>query len=202
MIRFLLIVSFFAFTLSGTQAQTLYIGPKAGLNISSLSFSEGDNDIYGNKLGINAGAMLIAELNPMFGVQTELNLMNMGASFEFANEDFNLAFSYMEIPLLARAKFGDEESLQFFANGGAFLGLLLSANVVDDGDRTEVTESYNGTNFGLAFGGGVLIPAGMGKIILDARYGLGISDISDSPASSSEVRTRNFGITAGFLIDL
>lgn len=182
-----------------TQAQSIYIGPKVGLNISTLSVADGD-DIYGNKLGINAGAMLIAELNPMFGLQTEMNLMNMGASFEVVNEEFDLALSYMEIPLLARLKFGDNEAVQFFLNGGGFVGLLLSANLVDDGDRTEVTDAYNGTNFGIAAGGGVLIPAGQGKVMLDARYGLGLSDIAEG--IGNEVRTRNFGITVGYIIDL
>ncbi len=90
---------------------------------------------------------------------------------------------------------------------GDFVDFLLAANTENElsSDPEDVRDDFKKMNYGFAFGGGLLFPAGQGNIMLEVRYSLGLADIAVDDQvllSIPETNTRNFGITLGYTIDL
>ncbi len=71
------------------------------------------------------------------------------------------------------------------------------------GDITYGTDQTNRLDIALQFGGGVGIEAGPGALLLDARYGFGLTDLSDFNTSSDSFnKSKNnvFQFTLGYAI--
>ena len=151
----LLAVSFTA------QAQ-VKIGLKGGLNSSTLN---GDNSGLESKLSFHAGAMVRLNLL-VFKLQPELLYTRWGAQLE-DNSDDKLLLEYVQIPVMFQKSFLDIA----YVEAGPYLGLLVGA----DADGTDVSDSYNSTDFGAAVGAGVNLKV----ITINARYNFGISNIWD-----------------------
>ncbi|MFN3841547.1 MAG: porin family protein [Cyclobacteriaceae bacterium] len=127
--------------------------------------------------------------------------------------------NYLEMPVLAKFQFG--KSPQFFALIGPSIGIGLGGKFKSEEQTTEnfngdistysnstkgkikfgkTPEGYEGndwyidnrTDFGLQVGGGVLINY---KIMIEARYGLGLSNLYDD--SNYQAKNRVFQITIG-----
>ena len=73
-----------------------------------------------------------------------------------------------------------------------------------DGEESfndDVKDSFKSTDFGLSIGGGIELPSGGAAFFVEGRYSLGLADIADQDASSSEstasVNTRGIYAFAG-----
>ena len=172
-----------------TQAQTVELIPKAGINISSQSISgmSGEKSKVGFQGGIGVNFLTKAK---GFSIQPELNFISKGAALKNVSgnkENFNL--NYLELPVLAKYSFGIG-----YINAGPSLGLRL-------GENDNVKNVLGGTkslDFGLQMGAGLAIPAGSGKIIVDGRYNLGLSNIADN----SKIKNRGVSFSLGYAIPL
>nr|WP_315031679.1 porin family protein [uncultured Chryseobacterium sp.] len=164
--------------------------PKAGINIATQSIK----DIGGEKsktsfqagLGINIQTGI-----SRFSIQPEVNFISKGTQIKnnFGNQTYT--FNYIEIPVLAKYSFGP-----VYLNAGPSIGFLMGKN-----DRIKATYGKTKTiDFGLQMGAGVAIPAGPGKLIVDGRYNLGLSNISDEKGIN--VKNRGFAISLGYAIPL
>jgi Outer membrane protein beta-barrel domain len=124
---------------------------------------------------------------------------------DFRNET---VLDYLEIPLLARVTFGDK--LKFFLDLGPYAGYLVRGKAltegvsplyldeagtmpiiippatepleVDLGAATDVKDSVEPFNFGLAGGGGLSLPVGPGRAVLEVRFQLGLTHLQKDPA--------------------
>ena len=160
------LISFLAigFTL---QAQ-VSIGFKAGLNFSNMD-GELEMDAQGNALetiksstGFNVGALVNYSITDFFGLRTEFIYAQKGRVINYngdsyfvfdatnnsivatgnRNLELDVINSYLEIPLLAYAKFGKIEIM-----GGAYVSTLIGS--VADGSLTFTPDSRQGNNFDL-----------------------------------------------------
>ena len=71
------------------------------------------------------------------------------------------------------------------------------------GKNDKIKSAYGKTksvDLGLQMGAGIAIPAGPGKVIVDGRYNLGLSNISDE--NGMNVKNRGFAISLGYAIPL
>lgn len=93
---------------------------------------------------------------------------------------------YLEVPILAKARFG-KNSIRGFINAGPSVGFYLgsksSTELVIDGQRIEITpngsvvgKATNWLEIGLQLGGGLELSAGPGALLLEARYGAGLTN--------------------------
>ena len=71
-----------------------------------------------------------------------------------------LSFSSLVVPLLAKFQFGQQGNTRFFINAGPYASYSLESRVA--GEKTQI-------GYGGALGLGVGIPAGPGKLTLEAR---------------------------------
>ena len=119
------------------------------------------------------------------------------------------------MPILAKLKFGNQESTHLFVNIGPTLGYALSVKLVFEtefnGESTTETEDLEfeeGDGFerlevGAALGAGVGIPVGPGNLFFEARYGLGLSNLNnDESLEGVNHKNRGIGFSAGITIPL
>ena len=112
----------------------------------------------------------------------------------------------MELPVLAKINFGGE-SFRLYVNGGPSVAYALFGKTnntdIEFGDGADVSFN-NRIDLGLQFGGGIGFKAGPGDILLDARYGLGLSNLLDESVAGTdnELQNRVFAFTLGYAIPL
>ena len=185
------------------NAQINFI-PKAGISIASVNTNPVSNDIQ-YTTGFQVGAALEFEVNDMFAIQPELLFIQKGYKLGGSGITLVNTLNYIEIPLLAKIKFGTEELL-FHVNAGPSLGILVSGAEKVTGGKTynltigsKETDDIKRTDFGLQFGGGLTFS----NIVLDLRYGLGLSSTSNEPSGSNDtVKNKAISITVGYSIPI
>lgn len=173
----------------GVKAQNIEIIPKAGINIATQSVKGGDEKA---KIGFQGGVGVnfLTGLSG-FSIQPELNFINKGTSLKTSSKREKLNLNYLELPVLAKYSFGP-----VYLNAGPSLGLRL-------GQGSKEKAGYGAMkklDFGVQMGGGLAIPVGLGKVILDARYVLGLTNISD--VKGANIKNRGVVISAGYAIPL
>ncbi len=135
-----------------------------------------------------------------FSLQPELSFVQKGGKYNETNYSSKTRLDYLELPVLAKATFG--EATKFYINVGPSLGLGLDGKVErdymngfvkeeDDVDFGEGDDAFKKTDFGLQFGGGILIAD---KVMVDIRYGLGLSSLINDYKVTNNVLQFTLGI--------
>ena len=194
------------------KAQTLTVGPKAGVNITKLS----NLDDIKSRGGFTAGGFLVYSFIQNFGVGLDAMYSMEGAKYESdfgSGEDevrlknkLDLNYLRFNVPLTYFFRLKDD-NFRPKIYAGPSLGLLLSAksktevmsdpsNSVVDEKRT-VTGDYKGTDFGALVGTGFNYRlAETTWLNIDAAYHIGATDIPKEERDDP-VKTRGFTFTAG-----
>lgn len=183
----------------GTAAQAqVSIIPKGGITLSNINF---DQDLAGqkSKLGYVAGLGLNFPITAdnFFSIQPELLYIQQGTRATGGDLDLN----YVQLPLLLKINFGMED-FPIYVNAGPSFGYLLNSPL-NFGD-INLTDR-NRLDIGLQFGGGLGIKAGPGNVLLDARYGFGLTDLYNQdnvPDSQNKSKNNVFQFTLGYAIPL
>ncbi|MEZ4837888.1 porin family protein [Flavobacterium sp.] len=166
-----IILSILAVAAFGTaNAQDTKFGVKAGANFSNFT---GDADLDG-RTGFYVGGLVDISITEKFHVQPELLYSMEGA------DDAEL--DLIRIPIMAKYYVMDGLNLQ----AGPVLGFKIGAEDFVD----EATKSLD---YGLGFGAGYELPMGL---FFDARYNLGLANISDS--DGFDLGTSAFQIGLGY----
>jgi len=200
----LLFTSLFALLASVTFSQTLI--PKAGATFSKLGGSDVEDQKFNVGFTLGLGFNLPVGAGPL-SIQPELNFIQKGSKSEFGDITSKLKLSYIEVPVLVKATFGT--ATKFYFNAGPSLGIGMGGKFKQtqgsnsaeadvkfgDGDDDEVMYVEKKTDFGLQFGGGVLIAD---KIMIDIRYGLGLSTLE----SDVTIKNNSLQFTVGVPLNL
>jgi hypothetical protein len=164
-------------------------GPKAGLNLATLSGDAGDVDM---KIGLQIGGMVDMKFSDALSLQPGLILSMKGAQQSASAMGINMkstySYNYLEVPinLVFGLDMGDNQ-FQIFAGPYIAYGLFgkTSFSVGDEKDETDVqfVSDYMdadddkdaaapidfGANFGVGFKAGA--------IQIQAGYGLGFGNV-------------------------
>ena len=196
------------FALSTTQAQ-VSLGPRAGYNPSTLT---GENKNKKYIAGFNAGVVVNIEFNRIFSIQPELSFSQQGYQLNTeTNEPFiKENFDYINFPVLAKATFG-RNAVKGYINVGPYTGYMISgkSTVFINGEKFsgnidfEKNENVNRIDFGIVSGVGLSFETGGGNMMLDARYNVGLSPVSDKTVFEEGKDTNSvFAVTVGYLFPL
>lgn len=172
------VLAVFSFMQAG--AQQANFGLKAGYNSSSVQISDGAD--YDSKSGFHAGGFVHIHISEHFAVQPELVFSMQGGKI---NDDNKLNLNYINVPVLAQYMVNDGFRLQT----GPQVGFLVSAEREIGDLEIDVDDTYNSVDFSWAFGAGYIFKSGLG---IDARYNLGLNNISDD--SDFEAKNRVFQV--------
>ena len=195
---------------------------KAGVSWSSVSFNEDINDQfvgdfdYGPKAGFIAGLATEIPLGgDKFSLQPELLFHQKGYTAKYADSESSSSFThtlnYLEVPVLFRANFG-----KFYATTGTYVGFGVGGNYKGSITATSIgfttdwegkvkfgpePDNYTGSNqYVNAVDFGVQLGAGMnvGLVVIDLRFGLGLTDIIDKRDLNTNTLNRSLQLTVGY----
>jgi hypothetical protein len=163
------------------QHSNVQFGVKGGVNISNFNDDAVNSE---GKVGLNFGGLAHIHITRQFAVQPEVVFSMQGA--EFPN-NVKSKLNYINVPVLGQFMFGDG----FRVQTGPQLGILVSAENKLNDVETDNDNYYKSTDFGWSFGAGYLSKTGLG---VDARYNLGISDISKTEVTDLKNRVWQIGL--------
>jgi len=146
----------------------------------------------------------------------------------YADFDNETILDYVEVPVLARVTFG--RKLRGFLEAGPYVGYLVRAKaltagasalyldesgtapiivppatdplVVDLGAETNVRDSLERFNVGVAGGAGVRVPLGPGDLVIEGRFQLGLTTIQKNPETDGNTQTGAIVVSLGYALPL
>lgn len=190
------------------EAQDVTIGVKGGLNSADLSISEDPVSINtDSRTGFVGGLFAQFNLGDVIAIRPEGLFSQKGASATEEGVDIELQLDYIELPVLALARIptGGMVRPVLFAGPvisfettcgveGSEGGISISADCDAVDDDPILTK---GTDFGVAFGGGLEIESGNLLFLLDGRYTLGLTDINDVASAPETFKNRAWSFMGG-----
>jgi hypothetical protein len=176
-----------ALLIAGTaSAQHVNIGIKGGLNLSTIH--QDNNAEISSRAGYHLGLLSHIHLANQFAMQPELVFSSQGAKYNLSGATAIHKLNYVNVPVMFQYMFDNGFRLQ----AGPQVGFLLNANSNRDNTSADVINSYKTVDFGLGLGASYVNPAtGFG---VDARYNLGLRDISENSAVRATNRGFQFGV--------
>ena len=207
--------------LFSANAQELKFGAKAGVNFSTLSFSDQKETLYGRevttkintgyRIGFHVNAFVEYGVSDVLFVEGGLAYSNVGATMKsleatlknsngevIKNEkrdlkDTSISLNMINVPLWVKYDISG-----FRPKLGLNFGYLLNAKV-KEGNTTETFDNLDKRfDLGLGLGAEYNLPMGL---FFDATFNLGLLNLAskeDSEASSFEVKNRVFQIGVGY----
>lgn len=202
---------------TATSAMNVGLDIKGGLNIANQRGEayEGAEDYQKAKLGAVAGIGAQLGLTDMFAIQPEVLFSMKGTKMEMSEGEItaesSLKLSYLNVPVLFKLNIPVGKVTPNVYAGPDF-GINLAASYDDkvegagedfDYDESvDVKEDVKGFDFNIAFGGGADFNISeKGRIILDLRYSLGLSDINAEEVEGYDAKNGAFGLMIGYGIN-
>lgn len=203
----------FSFWDNDQAEQKIIVGPRVGLNVSTLSFTNLEADGDKSKVGFNVGVAVEFPIVRSFYINSGLFYTTKGIKFEDSGRDWSetetFNAGYLELPVYAsyRLNFAEESQLQinfgpYFAYG---VNGKVSEEYVEDGDKEKYSYDLFGTGEDKAgikrFDCGLGIGLGytFHKIYLGINYQFGLANIADKEEwGNGEIKNSNFNISIGY----
>lgn len=170
---------------SAEENNRLYWGPKAGLNISTITKSEAS----AWRAGANVGMFAMCRYNDYWGLEADLMFSMMGTDYD----EGNIRLNYLTLPILGK--------LYLFRNLNMQLGPQFGVKVYDKINMYDVADVKNSGAF---TGFEVMFVVGLGYefnfgMTADVRYGIGLTNsIKDSYALGDKCKNEMFQISVGW----
>lgn len=163
----------------GLAQELVTAGPKAGLNLSTLTGKDADNATVAPRF--MGGLFLSVKPSRRFGLQAEINYSQKGAKVRNGIlTTSQLQLSYVEVPVTAHFIYaGGGRTLPYLSTGPSFNLLLNARNTFLK--EPVVTQQYQRFDFGWSAGGGLEIDLGNKWWIIDLRYTHGLLNLTDQP---------------------
>jgi hypothetical protein len=165
----------------GAYAQHVEYGIKGGVNFANLKDDAANNDAD-SKTGFHLGGLAHIHLNRSWAIQPEIVYSTQGA--EYGNGKLKL--NYINVPVLAQYMFAEGFRIQT----GPQLGILTTSEWKSGSTETDV-DNLSNADFSWSFGAGYLSRSGLG---IDARYNLGLTDVSKSNTTDIQNRVWQLGL--------
>ena len=213
------------------------IGARAGFNMAgqSGSFGLSDED-YHWIYCFNPGIAANYSFSDLFSLQAEANYANTGskADVSFVDESGSITdgslkslFRSIQIPVLARFSFGSK--LRYFGEAGPYFDLIVDGKYKlkygdevkkgsikikkepEDNNSDDIMyldpDTRRKTDFGWYFGAGIQKKTGLGNLVFNVRFGLGLLDIytfhdPDALPDYKPFRNRIVNISFAYMFDM
>jgi hypothetical protein len=167
--------------IKGAIAQHVEYGIKGGVNFANIKDDAADSKAD-SKTGFNVGGLAHIHLNRSWAIQPEIVYSTQGAEY---NND-KLRLNYINVPVLAQYMFADG----FRIETGPQLGILTNSSYKSGHTETDV-DNFSNADFSWAFGASYLTHSGVG---IDARYNLGLTDVTKSNTNDFKNRVWQLGL--------
>lgn len=250
----LLLIALNFLLISAQDEKESFIGFKGGVSIPQLTDSQ-TNELsrdFKSRVAPNFGGFVSLGLNKNFSFQTEVNYAGQGGKrigiqpiavpvpglptlptgvYYYGNFENIAKINYLEIPAMAKYRFGSKGKTRVYLNGGMFYGRLLNAKGYTSGsstiylDRdgkiplllppngtplpalsfdaeTDVKNDINHNNYGVTGGGGIEFPHGRNHFLIDVRISRGLRSIQRDTVRNGDSKTGSLVISFGYAFGL
>ena len=188
-------------SLSAQKKGDVELGFNVGYNSSSVSDRYDTSD---SSSGFNFAGSLDYYFSSSWSLKTKLIYDRKGWDNGFIEDnngiayptDFNL--NYLTVPVMANWHFGNKKN--WYLHFGPYFGFLLNAEDVRFG--TDVTDSFNTNDFGLAAGIGVKVPVSDKlKLFFEFDGQGGFNDVFKDNYDSAVTNSRtSFNVGLNFIL--
>lgn len=162
-----------ALALFGAVNAQVNIGGKGGLSIVHLTAEiEGETGNSGSKISPYVGFMLEAPINNNLKFQAEAIYTVLGGKDE--TEGVSSEFKIPELIIPVSLKYYSNE--KFYIQGGLNLGFVTGPEISYQNLSVKADEAFKSFDLGVLLGLGYKIAP---KLDLEARFNVGVSDVSD-----------------------
>lgn len=193
---------------SNAQDKKLEFGFGAGINSSYITKG---NDFVDINAPYTIGPGLIWEpnifvsaaysFNPTWAIKTKIYYDSKGASEGFKKDgaktagDVYFPLRYITVPITAQISWGREKN--WYANGGGYMGFLLSAK--ENYSNTNLKSDFSSTDAGLSFGLGVKFPISKTlKFFVEADRQFGLANILVTDPDGAQNQRTAFSVGINF----
>jgi hypothetical protein len=211
------------FAFSTIATAQFYTGIRVGANINTIS-TPTIIDLVAPDLkylpGVSLGVTGEYVFKNNFSLMSEINFNEKGFRIR-ENTDINLfkidvplgvrvdtRLRYLDVPIMAKYAFGNG-TIKAYVAAGPQIGYALNgriktrANFLVDFNLTNTPINLSALNYqrfdvGGVVAAGVDIPAGNGKVFIDARYSHGLSDSFRLPIVDLDIKNHGFGFGVGY----
>ena len=179
---------------SFAQMNDMAFGIKGGLTLGKVSTDDVPSEVDRKfRMGFAFGGMMVMPLNENMDLQTELMYVMKGEKFEEGSFDMEIKMDAIEVPVLLKYKFAEN----FAGYGGISLDYIISAKLEEEGYELDLLEEDLVKTFGLGLSFGAQYM--MDKIIIDARYDLGLTNYLEDDFMTEEAKLNTIYLTVGYL---
>lgn len=203
------------------------VGIRGGINTSNIRQTDLLETItpdLHDVTGPNISLLATHHLGTHFAIQTELGLATKGFGLGLG-KDVNLfgvslpiganaesRFNYLEVPVLAKGKIGNEK-ISAFALLGPSVSYAASGRVVTESTGLIQLDLANTRldlgalgmqrwDIGAVAGAGIEWHTPFGKVFMDGRFQQGFNQIYDIPVSQEKAQNRSFSLGAGLTFNI
>ena len=203
------------------------VGLKGGANFGDVYMTKALGDLtpdFKSSVGAVAGGVAEVNFGKYFAVQSELNWVQKGFRFTQdvnipvgkldipAGVEATIRTNYLELPLLAKAKIGNDV-VQAYAVLGPSVGYALNGKLITrtrlffefDPIRTDLNFNdldYNRFEVSAVGGLGLQVNFNGGKWFADARYTQGLTQLYNFPIVNEQIKNRGVALSTGGMINL
>ncbi len=224
-IKKLSFVALLLIAFTATVAAQVSVGLRAGYAVNNVYTTSGLGAIapdFNSIDELNIGLVAEIPVTSNFSFQPELayTTKGFGLSQGFdadllgvnlpVNARAETRIKYIEMPLLAKYKFG-QDKLQAYVTAGPTIGYAADgqidtyASLLLEVDLGSVPLNlgnldYNRLEIGATVGAGLQLDLGAVQAFTDVRYFRGFTELYDIPLVNEKVRNTGFGVNAGIMV--
>ncbi len=207
-------------------AQTTYVGLRSGVNLARWYWendADVDKDAIKNLPGLYIAVPFEVSVTNGIFLQPELAYTRKGVRLESKETsetgtleiDARTKFDYLSLDMLLKGKFGSDVP-QFYILAGPGLAYATHGKITAEATFTNSTstsgeetedidfkdDNVSRFDFSVLFGGGIEMPLGPGRLLLDARYSLGLQNLNTEDTTDTKIFNRGVLFSAGYMIPI
>lgn len=177
------------------------LGIRAGASFATFTGSEKSlgHTNPGYRPGLAAGLFLSLPVTDRVVIQPEVLYRQRGAEYEEGDDQIRFELDDLEVPVLLMLR-SREKGLRPYLFMGGYVAFRLRARVKYDvggsSRERDISEDTESIDCGAVGGIAVDIPAGEKKVVIDARYTLGLTTL-DASEDPEDMKTSTFTASIG-----
>ena len=174
------------------------LGVFGGPGFSRLAIEDLSPEVeVAHRTGVGFGAVLAHDINQSLSLELQPRFVSRGASLRGDGEKATARIGYFEVPLLLKVSAGGA-GFKPYLLGGPVMAFRRGAKVEMAGQEEDVADQVKQTDFAVALGGGLTIPAGQALVFVEGQYHLGLRDIEIVATGEEPTPAKN----RGFLVQV
>ena len=172
------------------------IGFKAGYNFATMLAKSNSTNVDTKMTpGFHVGLAAKFPVTEIFSIESALQLTTKGMNYTIASYNYSYFLTYLEIPLMAKAKI-TQGKFKIFSVLGPYFGVGLdgqSCGISMNWGYDNEKDALKPWDLGLNIGGGIEFK----RMQLECIYGLGLENISPYNGNGTKLKNRVLGISFG-----